>query len=541
MYRLHVYRHTELIACIDEMGYQPLDEGHRNWPKLPMEFLMHPEKDVATLRHLYEYLLEKLAGTRKEDINVPHLMASQEVQYLQLHEESIPELAFWRAVLSLMQLCGVPDFDRSDITKPDARRVQIHLSALINFAKFKESKMSIYNEEKEKFNGVLETLKANREENVTLQQRGNQLRLQNADNREEIANLDEQIMAAQASHQEKNEEQANARHESGELKKEIAELKEQLKRQRLKFAEAEEEEKNLRGQVVQSPTRVRRAMEESQRTLQQERREGEEQEQAAQMSATAVLATEDAVNKINDTVRILQEILDESNTCIEIGQQMKASNEAYETHVKEAEKVDETARDLERKNRRLEEKLKNFWPTAELKKTEAARQNEESRVRLLELQRKRATAETQTSDEDREAEEIKRQIKEDTARHTVDMEALLVQWRRLQAVNSAQQSSLRQAMAAHMAEMAASSSATVDKENSANALPAVPSTPAAANTAATKQAVQALSARLAASTPRMPPPTPSDAAAVVSAAALSSTPFTSTAPLSTSSVRSLHP
>ena len=63
------------------------------------------------------------------------------------------------------------------------------------------------------------------------------------------------------------------------------------------------EEKRLTGQVVLSPERVRREMHESQRALQQERREGEEQEQQAQVSATAQAAVEDGISKVRQLVR----------------------------------------------------------------------------------------------------------------------------------------------------------------------------------------------------------------------------------------------
>jgi hypothetical protein len=76
-----------------------------------------------------------VAATRKDELNMPVFSAHQNMAWPQLHEDSIPELAFWRAVAKLMAVCGVNDFTRDDLARPDAKRLRKQLSGLINFAK----------------------------------------------------------------------------------------------------------------------------------------------------------------------------------------------------------------------------------------------------------------------------------------------------------------------------------------------------------------------------------------------------------------------
>lgn len=43
-----------------------------------------------------------------------------------------------------MHICGVNDFIMTDYTKPDPKRLRKQLSAIVNFAKFKEERLDMY-------------------------------------------------------------------------------------------------------------------------------------------------------------------------------------------------------------------------------------------------------------------------------------------------------------------------------------------------------------------------------------------------------------
>ena len=68
-------------------------------------------------------------------MHMPVFEAHQQMSWPQLHEDSVPELAFLRATQKLMNTCGITDFSRNDIEKPIAKRLRRQLSGLINFAK----------------------------------------------------------------------------------------------------------------------------------------------------------------------------------------------------------------------------------------------------------------------------------------------------------------------------------------------------------------------------------------------------------------------
>lgn len=137
----------------------------------------------------------------------------------------------------------------------------------------------------------------------------------------------------------KNEEQSRLRHASGELKKRNNELKEQLGEANLEHTALLAEVSKLQSQVVHSPERVRREMHESQRALQQERRDGEAAEAAALVAQTAAKAVVDACGKVSDATAAVGEILDLSNKCIEVGHSIKAREASIQSNRKDAAEV----------------------------------------------------------------------------------------------------------------------------------------------------------------------------------------------------------
>lgn len=124
---------TEIVTCLEELYFETSED-----------LIVHCDKNAQDVRRLFEHLLEILSGVRKDELNMPVFNAHQNLNWPQLHEDSIPALAFWRAISKLMYTCGVNDFTRSDIAHPQPKRLRKQLSALINFAKFREERMELY-------------------------------------------------------------------------------------------------------------------------------------------------------------------------------------------------------------------------------------------------------------------------------------------------------------------------------------------------------------------------------------------------------------
>ena len=73
----------------------------------------------------------------REELQQPVFSAIDVLEFPELHEESIGQLAFNRAVTKLLLFAGVHDFTLQDLYKPEYNRTIRNLSAIINFAKFR--------------------------------------------------------------------------------------------------------------------------------------------------------------------------------------------------------------------------------------------------------------------------------------------------------------------------------------------------------------------------------------------------------------------
>jgi len=82
----------------------------------------------------------------REELQQPEFSAIDALEFPELHEESVGNLAFLRALFKLVRTAGVTDFGVKDLFKPEAPRLKKALSAVINFAKFREEKVQMYDE-----------------------------------------------------------------------------------------------------------------------------------------------------------------------------------------------------------------------------------------------------------------------------------------------------------------------------------------------------------------------------------------------------------
>ena len=153
------------------------------------------------------------------------------------------------------------------------------------------------------------------------------------------------------------------------------------------------------------------------------------------------------MSKVNDATSAVGEILDLSNKCIEVGQQIKTREAAIEQNRKDAGEVAEAAAELERQNARLAEKLSSWEASAEEKAAAAASANEELREKLLEQRRRKATAAAAHGDEDRACEALTARIEAEAVEQRRKLAELGAAWQRLEATVQAQQRALLAACA----------------------------------------------------------------------------------------------
>ncbi|EFJ43667.1 hypothetical protein VOLCADRAFT_119034 [Volvox carteri f. nagariensis] len=94
------------------------------------------------VRTYYEQAVIALMDTSREELARPDFAALTGMEYMELHDESIPFLNFLQKLTKLMQFCGITDFTLNDIFKPEPARLRRHFCAMINFARYREEKVT---------------------------------------------------------------------------------------------------------------------------------------------------------------------------------------------------------------------------------------------------------------------------------------------------------------------------------------------------------------------------------------------------------------
>ncbi len=110
--------------------------------RLTRQDLEQPNADPAKTRFIYEYLTCILLGVPLKELREPIEEAIQFAEIaeypIELYSEAIQLFTLHQAFTSLMEMCLVDDVSLDDLTKPESRRLIRNLSAIINFAKFRD-------------------------------------------------------------------------------------------------------------------------------------------------------------------------------------------------------------------------------------------------------------------------------------------------------------------------------------------------------------------------------------------------------------------
>jgi len=153
-YSFPILKRKVIVSCLKELGINITD----NDIKSP-----HEEK----CKVLYAQILEKLMGIDVMSKQIPFNRLDI-FQFPQLHESSIISVRLFREMIKFMRTVGVTDFSISDLIAPESPRTVRNLSAIINFARWREQKYQIYQSRKSNLDELEQKLSAITSENKSL-------------------------------------------------------------------------------------------------------------------------------------------------------------------------------------------------------------------------------------------------------------------------------------------------------------------------------------------------------------------------------------
>lgn len=129
-------KNVEILQILEELRI-PLSEAD----------LLKPSP--CQIQHVYELFVELYMGSRalsawQQSSSQSRFSAIDTLEHPEIYLDAVQLMTFYRTVATLMECVGIDDFSLKDIIKPESYRTKMILSGLINFAKFREEQLSLF-------------------------------------------------------------------------------------------------------------------------------------------------------------------------------------------------------------------------------------------------------------------------------------------------------------------------------------------------------------------------------------------------------------
>jgi kinetochore protein Nuf2 len=322
------------------------------------------------------------------------------------------------------------------------------MSALINFARFREERLDKAEELRQESDDLHEQRQDLQDENEELQKRLAELRA----DKEELVPLKEEIAAdcdiLTAEVTNLNKRQAALSNEIKELKAESNQFMDRIATDRMRTHEAKQETEKLRSQIVQDPEKIKKQLADMKTAV-----NGERCNVAGQESQLKeVRARLDSVQKLNKDMKKNLAVVEELEAQAEKGKSAKAALKETSANVESSEDERRTLRNEEQTLRRqldaTKEKMKRV-------KAEGEQALKRSQMQLTKSQQEKVGLETMQSQNRAQVgqnEEMYNEMRENLDRlkrdHDADVDGMQALCGRLQSQVNSYHESLERRMVA---------------------------------------------------------------------------------------------
>ena len=241
-------KNRDILACLRDLG-----------TPLTLNDLKEPKADI--LIPIYGQLMELLMGINKEMIKTPNLNAmNQHIQQSELHETSLYQMTYVKKILKLLSVCGIPECNLNTLYYPTAKQVKLIFSGIINFAKFREERMTTYQTFTESTNELLELKTTLQQHNEQLAPLVDELKKQRENEMPIIEQLNHETEQAAGKIAENNKIYMKLTKENRKYKHELTIINDNISNEKLSLLNLSSKIDKLRMQVVRSPEKLKAAI-----------------------------------------------------------------------------------------------------------------------------------------------------------------------------------------------------------------------------------------------------------------------------------------
>ena len=269
----------------------------------------------------------------------------------ELYDDAIADMNYHKNVMKLMKVCGVHDFGMKDLHSPKTKRLLVQLSGIINFAKYREDRILLYEELSEHRRELSKILEDGMEEQEKLKQHLETIRVQSSINSKKVQELNSEQYQIEVELSRKNQLQASLRKEINELTKQADDLKYQLVTIARTLHETEKEGSVLQSAIVRSPEKVQVQLEQLSQHVEDEKAEIYNAELEAENTKQKIENVDDAIYQTKKYYGLVSDVINEI-------ERYKKVMEDVEIWKRDCAVLEERLRDLKDENLNADNVLK---------------------------------------------------------------------------------------------------------------------------------------------------------------------------------------
>jgi kinetochore protein Nuf2 len=334
-----------------------------------VEKILKPKPAFA--KTVYECLAEYCMSVTREQMNqadFASLGAMELVQNPELHEQSIPTVTYFRHMQRLMLASQIPDFSYlEDVIRPNPQRFIRNVSAIINFAKFREERLETHNTMTARTAELVEEKEHQLVEQDLLKQQIEEARAVYSKEQTTIVAAKERNMELKNQIEQKKQAYESEKTDLRDMKDTLSKLKAEDQAVQFQLLNVEEENEKYTTQVVNSPERIRaelRQMEEDLRRLVSSNVHDESTKHAKEHRLTEI---EKAMKIMTKVSGMMEGAISDMTAYKDVKKEMTTTKESIEQMNDEVRELDSMKIMKEREVLQAKDKLVKITKTRKLK------------------------------------------------------------------------------------------------------------------------------------------------------------------------------
>ncbi|KAK9448731.1 Nuf2 family-domain-containing protein [Limtongia smithiae] len=269
-------------------------------------------------------------------------------------------LALTRASSKLMRICGVDDFSMADCIRPEAQRMRRLLSAVVNFARFREEHMGVCEDLVQRSEEISLATEQVYQDMVMFSERVQELRVQKekeAPKIKEAQNHNREV-EAELRRLKKVQEQYVAEHEA--YKRDKQRLVSKLEDQNFLTMQMRKECEKLRPYVLEAPGNLRKINEEMSESIQGGRAGIDKLEKRMRALDISIESFKIIEQDVTGCLKIMEETENELTKQEEAGRQLSRLMELHDQRQIEVHEVERKTMQLRRQLENAEERIQRL-------------------------------------------------------------------------------------------------------------------------------------------------------------------------------------